>query len=461
MKKKIFAVFVMFAIMLTTMAGCASAPTQKAETDLNAETEVTAEPEEVVVEEPDREIDVSFDAYQRTGAVLTFKKDDGSGNLTDGSYDAIGILAAEGETIGSALEHSGYAELMPVLEGDTFEGWMEYVKVIGVDEFGSEETTYAIVADRFYTTEELLALTVSANGGMYVAKWASIPVEDYFKPLEAWEGDVTTSGSFSLRAGGGTMLFHDASGYAYSFPTYTYWLEETETLLDAMVSEYGASMVAIHNYGAMFSGWTLYEADTVVWNDEPVEEEGILSFPNDDRDPDAGYDVLVNPVLVGEDISTDQLYSMTATDTNYYAVATWDGDATARSRFDLRGNGGNLVLLDNQNVEYGVPTYTYWLDEDDALSVTMGVDGSHALVGMDRDDAVFTGWTVYESDETFWLRDPLEAEGVLWFPVDEENLVAGFDVLVNPVLYGEHVSTEELCHISCSNTNYYAIANWE
>ena len=136
MKKKIVVLFAMFAVMLAMMVGCASAPPQQVE------------------EEVDREIDISLDAYEMVGAVLSVKKNDGSGNIVDGEYGAIGILAAEGETIGSALNHCGYDELVPVLESDSFEGWMEYVEVITLDEFGFEETNYELLPDRIYTTED-------------------------------------------------------------------------------------------------------------------------------------------------------------------------------------------------------------------------------------------------------------------------------------------------------------------
>ena len=130
MKKKIVVLFAMFAVMLAMMVGCASAPPQQVE------------------EEVDREIDISLDAYEMVGAVLSVKKNDGSGNIVDGEYGAIGILAAEGETIGSALNHCGYDELVPVLESDSFEGWMEYVEVITLDEFGFEETNYELQIGR-------------------------------------------------------------------------------------------------------------------------------------------------------------------------------------------------------------------------------------------------------------------------------------------------------------------------
>lgn len=305
MKKKMFAVCMMLALMLTMMAGC------------------TSDQSEQMEEEVDREIDISFDTCEIEGAYLYVKEDDGNGGIMESELDGLGILAAEGETIGSALEHGGYLEVTPVLEGDEFEGWMEYVEVITLDEFGFEESDYELLTDNIYTTEELLALPVDADGAMYVAKWAGIPVEEYFRDREAWEGGVTTSGSFSLRSGGGQMLFQEMSGDTYSVSSYTYWLEEDATLGETMGTEYGATLLSLDNDGATFSGWTLYEADSAFWNEEPVEEDGITCFPVDEQDPSAGYDVLVNAVLCGEDISMDQLYNMSCGDTNYYAIANW------------------------------------------------------------------------------------------------------------------------------------------
>lgn len=253
MKKKMFAACMMLVLILTMMAGCASKQS----------------------EEVDREIDISFDTCEIDGAYLSVKEDDGNGDILESELDGLGILAAEGETIGSALEHGGYLEVTPVLEGDEFEGWMEYVEVVTTDEFGFEESDYELLTDNIYSTEELLALTVDADGAMYVAKWAGIPVEEYFQDREAWEGDVTATGSFSLRSGGGQMLFQEADGTAYSSPSYTYWLEEDATLGETVGTEYGASLLALDNYCAMFSGWTLYEADSVFWNEEPFYRSAL------------------------------------------------------------------------------------------------------------------------------------------------------------------------------------------
>ena len=83
------------------------------------------------------------------------------------------------------------------------------------------------------------------------------------------------------------------------------------------------------------------------------------------------------------------------------------------------------------------------------------------VLPVDADGAMFSGWTLYEADSAFWNEEPVEENSITCFPIDERDPSVGYDVQVNPVLYGENVSTEELCHISCSGTGYYAIANWK
>ena len=305
MKKKIFALFAMFIVMLAVMVGCASAPPQQAE------------------EEVDREIDISLDAYQMVGAVLSVKENDGSGSIVDEEYGGIGILAAEGETIGSALDHAGYSDLQPVLDGDVFEGWMEVVEEVVLDEFDFEETIRKVLPEKLYTTEELLALTVPDHAVAYVAKWESVPAERYFEPVDAWEtDDVTTSGSFSFSANGGTMKFLNSDGTEYEWAEYGYWLEGGQALSEVMGTESADSLIGIEKEGAEFLGWTLYQADSIFLNEELVEEEGILCIPYESIYY-SGYTLLKNPVLVGEQMPTEQLCGMSVIGTNYYALAEW------------------------------------------------------------------------------------------------------------------------------------------
>ena len=72
----------------------------------------------------------------------------------------------------------------------------------------------------------------------------------------------------------------------------------------------------------MCLGWTLYQTDSTFLNEEMVKEEGILCFPYESIYY-SGYTLLKNPVLVGEQMPTEQLCAMSVTGTNYYALAEW------------------------------------------------------------------------------------------------------------------------------------------
>lgn len=288
-------------------------------TSNQSEAGAASEPEQEI----DREIDVWLEGYDRIGGMIHMTELDLDGNPMESAYGGIGILAAEEETIGSALDHAGYSDLQPVLEGDVFEGWMEVVEEVVLDEYDFEETVRKVLPEKIYTTEELLALTVPAQGVTYVAKWESVPAESYFEPVDAWEtDDVFTVGSFSFSANGGLMSFHHADGSGSQWPEYAYWLEDGQALNEIMGTDNGAALIGVEKEDAEFLGWTLYEAESVFLGDEPFEAEGILCFMYDSED--SGYcTVLKNPVLIGEQMSTEQLCAMSVTGTNYFAVAEW------------------------------------------------------------------------------------------------------------------------------------------
>ena len=303
--KKLNRVFALLLVVMLMMTACGT----------------STQPE--LEDEIDREIDVYFEGYSEMGGVINVTELDLDGSTVESAYGGIGILAAEGETIGNALEHAGYSDLQPVLEGDTFEGWMEVQESVVIDEYGFEECVREIVSDKIYTTEELLELTVSDTAVTYIAKWANIPVESYFEPIDAWEtDDVTTSGAFAFSANGGIMRFMNADGVEYEWAEYGYWLENGQALNDIMGTADGDALIGIEKDGAEFLGWTLYQADSTFLSEELVEEEGILCFPYESIYY-SGYTLLKNPVLVGEQMPTEQLCGMSLLDTNYYAVAEW------------------------------------------------------------------------------------------------------------------------------------------
>lgn len=306
MKKKLISVLLL-AGMLLICAACGSQNT--------GETDPTPDPDLAEVE---RSIEVNLNPY-----VCGFLRvmEDGE----EREYDAIGLLGAEGETIGELLSNSAFSDLTPVSDGDEFEGWMEYAVITSTDADGFDSFTYERVSDELYSTEQLLARTVPDYAVEYVAKWAGIPVEDYFNTTaDAWDY-VTTSGSFSFSANGGTMSFFEHDGTEYDSPYYTYWLEAGQALNDVMGTESAAALISVEKEGAQFTGWTLYEADSAWWNSESADEDGISSFLYNEEYEDSRYLLLANAGIIRENASSEELCGISVEDgKSYFAQANWN-----------------------------------------------------------------------------------------------------------------------------------------
>lgn len=313
MKVKNIFIYVLTLAFLLAAVGCSRMDKQEEQNQSELQ---------MIEEEPDREIDISLDAY---GGVISMMEKDLDGNTVPCEYDAVSVLGAAGEPIVNAFTSAGYSDITPVLEGDAFEGWIEYVEVnLGVDEFGFKESGYQLM-DRIYTTEELLALPVDEDGAMYVAKWAGIPSEDYFHmDMDDAIGDASTSGIFAFCGNGGSIHFVNYNNREYKTVSYGYGLEYGQALNDVMGTEYGDSLIGVTKEGAKFTGWTLYMADDIFWGSEPSDEEDILSLLyNDSSSRGVEYALLRNAVLVGENMPTEQLCGMTCYGENYLAIANW------------------------------------------------------------------------------------------------------------------------------------------
>lgn len=300
MNKKLISVL-LAGVMLFAVAGCG---TQNSE-DLSDGFE--------------RTIEVNLDAYSENGGMLSVVEIDAEDGET-AEYGSVGILAAEGETIGEALNGCGYLSIEPQCEGDEFEGWLEYTIVTSTDEDGIESTANEFVSEKLYSTEELLKIVVTGESN-YIAKWAGISLEDYFK-MDAWDGGTST-GSFSFSANGGTMGFYTKDGTEFENPVYTYWLDDGQALNDIMGTEAGDALINIENEGKEFAGWTVYEADSVFWNNEPVEEDDMTSFLYDQENEDTKYLLLRNATVIREASPTEEICAFTVIGKSYYAVANW------------------------------------------------------------------------------------------------------------------------------------------
>ena len=102
MKKSLICILAVFSLLLAA-CGQQEAPAMETEPEL------------------DREIDICLsDYYGMIGAMET----DMDGNVEYCEYNAISVLGAPGEILLDRFSER-YSEITPVLEGDSFEGWME------------------------------------------------------------------------------------------------------------------------------------------------------------------------------------------------------------------------------------------------------------------------------------------------------------------------------------------------
>ena len=242
-----------------------------------SETETTEEEMQTEVINADSDIDITFDAYETAGGLLSVTESDGEDGTMVSEYGSASYIASEGEgmKISDMLTKAGVVSIEPVNEADTFEGWMEYNIIPSVDEDGFETQEYVRISeDTLYTTEEVLEKTTTGYDVMYVAKWESVPAEDYFVEVVEEMIDLTPEYSLNLYADGGMMTFEAEEPYETEF--HICWLEDGKTVQDAMLGEWEDPLGAVEKEGAEFIGWTIYEGTSVEWPEEAVEEVLLL-----------------------------------------------------------------------------------------------------------------------------------------------------------------------------------------
>lgn len=401
--------------------------------------------------EPDREIDICLsDHYGMVGVMRA----DMDGNMEYCEFNAISVLGAPGEIILDRFTSNGFSEITPVLEGDSFEGWMEC-------RYDDELSHYVIVSEIIYSTEELMAMPVPGESVEYVAKWAGIPVEEYFisDPFE----EASSSGVFNLSANGGSMGFRTSDGSEYTSGIYGYALEEGESLNDVMGTEFNDTLVDISKEGAAFTGWTVYMAEDLFLSHEIVEEEDMLCLVFDENGYEGVvYALLRNAALVDEHMSTEDLCGITCNGENYLAMANWESTENAdTSIFAFTGNGGSIHFHNYADEEYKTVAYAYGLEYGQALNDVMGTEYGDALIGMSKDGAEFLGWTVYMADEITWSNEEIFDTQILCLLYnDAGSRGVEYAHLKNGTLVGEYMTTEQLCGMTTYGENYLAIAIW-
>ena len=246
--------------------------------------------------EEENQVDVTLEGYMEAGGMLYVTWTDNA-DETGG----LGMIGTPGQTISDVLKKDGILSVEPMLEGDTFEGWMEVAVTVTVDEFGFAENEYSLVPDQCYTTEELLVLTVPDHNVTYMAKWAGIPVEEYFAP---YEEETIVMPSITLLGGEGN----------WSVAT----VEPGQTFGEVLALD---TMDVVAPEGKLFVGWTVYEynVENMETSETCVEEEGVLCFELFEN----YHMVLREYTVYHELLSTEELSAIVCEASNYAVVAAW------------------------------------------------------------------------------------------------------------------------------------------
>ena len=259
--------------------------------------------------EEENQVDVTLEGYMEIGGMLNVTWTEDAGET-----GSLGMIGTPGQTIGDVLKNNDVLSVEPVLEGDEFEGWMEVALIITTDEDGFESVEYSPITDQIYSTEELLALAVPEQSVMYVAKWASVPAEEYFAP---YEEETVVMPSVTLFSGEGTILMQgEEEQYEITMSVAT--VEPGQTFGEVLALDTIASMTA---EGKMFVGWMVYEydANTMETSETCVEEEGVLCLELFE-----GYHMVLREYTSCVDpLSTEELAAYVCEETDHVVVAVW------------------------------------------------------------------------------------------------------------------------------------------
>ena len=254
------------------------------------------------------------------------------GTLADGTEFTLDYQTwLEGEcevdkTIKEAMEIRTMSD--PVIEGDSsgFLGWL--ISIPGADQDGNPVDIAGPMS-----TEDMLDYIIPAENPLN-------PDEPFNLNIEAvWEDGAWGAAEsifFAVSGNGGKLIVHDD-------------ISQSDITTDCYYGEFRSSgpvrnavpfkIASVEKTGAVLSGWTVYEADAIIFDER--EASVGLNF----GDPDMEillYDTYTNgsgvemnvyiSLLFGKVIdrymSTEELYDLGGNGKSYYAVANWTTGTT-------------------------------------------------------------------------------------------------------------------------------------
>lgn len=252
-----------------------------------------------------------LDAYGENGGMLYFTYADGTIEETGGWGFGVELDGSE-TTIGALLAKYDVTNVEAACEGDVFEGWIAFDISIRTDEFGFDEYIYTPASDVILTTEELMASPLPESYTIYAAKWASIPVENYYQPIEE---EVFYMTAATLYANEGAMLMHsEEEDYESSMNVAT--VEPGQLVYDALEME---NLLSITREGYEFAGWTVYDVAEMETVEGEIDAGGLPCF----EVYDGWYTVLRDYTVLSENMSTEEVGQLVCGETDFFIVAQW------------------------------------------------------------------------------------------------------------------------------------------
>lgn len=265
------------------------------------------------------EVFVTFDGYGLHNGMLKV-------NTTTTNEETVSIdLVSMGgnETVSDILKKNEVTSIEAVNENDIFEGWLIFKTTYTAQEDGTDLVSHTLLSNTLYTTEELLNYKVTDFNITVVAKWATLDSNLYFVEDDMMI-DSDTTGAFVFHAGDGTIKLDVTNDKGLSeTKQYTYWLEDGQSIADLLTSDMWQSFTNVECEGKTFSGWQLYEATAVRWNEKKSTSSIEQSFEYDVDNVDFKYIILENCTSVDGLKTTEDVVNMKNYSKVYYAVAMW------------------------------------------------------------------------------------------------------------------------------------------
>ena len=320
MKRKGLLLLVVIALVAAMFAGCGKKDKEGQEgKDL------------VINSNKEGPVQVTFDGYGYAwGMIVYAEAEDETAESETVSMD---FEAMPGEIIQDVWEKNGYAFQRIYADGEFFEGWMEYKTNKTTDADGNDTYRYErISGNELYTTEDILSREVPAYDVAYVAKWESIPMENYdeefemmYAEEEVTEEDMGVETTFEgeaylvLDANGGQMLY--GTDEPYETDIYTYLIENGKTIKSIMNSDMEDPMKSVEKDGKKFAGWKVYEGVFVEWPEE--KPTNLKAGEECYQLGDYMYLRLSDCSVYDESMTTEEMGKLVGKGKTYYAVANW------------------------------------------------------------------------------------------------------------------------------------------